>query len=771
MAVLDSSSVKDQSNLNTDGPSFSSSIPLVAPLATSSLCNLVLVSTATATSTSSTVQLVAPSATSSLCKLALVSTASATSASSTSTYTTPSSVSAQLESRVQDKSVVTITCLPSILLSPNAVPFSPVSEPTLFPPGKDKFGRTVLTAEDSEMLLDYFEEAVDNFDLPMPMAKPDIPDTNTLRKHIVALPDGREFLDRVLPAASEDIVMDVHFPPSYFLNLHNQVKQGGTYNYAGARVCLQHCKINVSKFRSLLTDYEDIAVLQFLEFGFPLGIAQEFELESCTQNHSSALEFFRYVDSFFHKEVLLHGVTGPMTIPPFPCTKVSPLMTAVKKPGSRRPVFDASYGELSINNNTPEKEYLGESYQFTFPTVLDLAKLIVKLGPGCLLWKRDLSRWFMQLPVDPGDYDKLGVIWRGMWYLFIAYVWGCRHAGYSGQRVSSAVLHIFKDLGAKQFDKAYNAMVYMDDFAGAEVGERATSAFNDMGSLLADLGIIESEKKALSPSTQMIFLGVEFDTVKMCMRIGEEKRCEVKATVNKWFRRTVATKEELQSLQGQLMWISKVVRFSRIVVTRVIAEQKSLKSQKQKTTLSHHLKKDLLWWKMFLDMFNGVELIIPNIVSCNILGDATLAGAGAWNRDSQQYWSRKFPRVLQSPDFPIHQKEFITVILEAKVWGDAWSGKRIAIHCDNVAVVQSINFLKPKDPEMQRCLREFLYYVTKFKFEPVMVWIPTKENHIADFISRNHNPDDIKKMFAEVGLPDMKPTEITDEMFNFIADW
>ena len=136
----------------------------------------------------------------------------------------------------------------------------------------------------------------------------------------------------------------------------------------------------------------------------------------------------------------------------------------------------------------------------------------------------------------------------------------------------------------------------------------------------------------------MLFLGVEFDTEKMIMRVGDEKRSEVKNTVGRWYRRTVATKEELQSLQGQLMWVSKVVRFSRIFVARIISEQQSLKSQKQKKSLSDEVKKDLLWWKMFLDVFNGVELIIPQTVSCNILGDATLSGAGAWNEDFQEFW-------------------------------------------------------------------------------------------------------------------------------------
>ena len=69
------------------------------------------------------------------------------------------------------------------------------------------------------------------------------------------------------------------------------------------------------------------------------------------------------------------------------------------------------------------KSYMGGSYNFKFPTVLDLADLIIEKGPGCLLWKRDLSRWFLQLPVDPADYDKLGFVWRGAFWWFVSFVW------------------------------------------------------------------------------------------------------------------------------------------------------------------------------------------------------------------------------------------------------------------------------------------------------------------------------------------------------------
>ena len=653
-------------------------------------------------------------------------------------------------------------------LSPLASQFSPL---VLYPPGVDKYGRPVKTDESIKMQLDYYEEVPYTLDKSVPPAKAEIANVKKLETIVVTLTEGVEFVDKVLPPASTSIPFNEHFPPAYFNNLHKKVKLGGTYNYAGARIPLLHSKININKFRDLLKDYDDMEILQYLEFGFPLGLSQDFQLSSCLQNHSSAYEFYPFIDKFLAKEIKLAGITGPMKTPPFSSTKVSPIMTAVKKPGGRRTVFDASFGDFSINGNTPEKEYLGGDYQFTFPTVLDLASIIVKLGRGCLLWKRDLSRWFLQLPVDPGDFDKLGFIWRGFWFLFVSFVWGCRHAGYNAQRVSSAILHILKCMSLNKFQEAYHTLVYIDDFAGAECGDRAWEAFNDLGTLLADLGIKQSEEKAAPPSTKMLFLGIEFDTEMMVMRVGDDKRSEVKQTVENWYRRTVATKEELQSLQGQLMWISRVVRFSRIFVARIISEYKSLKSQKQKKTLSEGTKKDLLWWRKFLDVFNGIELIIPNTVTCNVLGDATMTGSGAWNEALGEFWSRKFPWYMQSAEFPIHQKEFLTVIVEVKVWGPGWSGKRVAIHCDNVSVVETISNLKPKDLEMQRLLREFLYYVTTFKFEPVMIRIPTKDNHLADYVSRNHNVIDIQHEFAKFGVRKMVPIEVPEEMFGFLADW
>ena len=70
----------------------------------------------------------------------------------------------------------------------------------------------------------------------------------------------------------------------------------------------------------------------------------------------------------------------------------------------------------------------------------------------------------------------------------------------------------------------------MDDFAGCETGHRATEAFEALGELLQTLGIEESREKACPPSTTMTFLGVEFDTKMMSMRIDKYKLQEITTT-------------------------------------------------------------------------------------------------------------------------------------------------------------------------------------------------------------------------------------------------
>ena len=206
-------------------------------------------------------------------------------------------------------------------------------------------------------------------------------------------------------------------------------------------------------------------------------------------------------------------------------------------------------------------------------------------------------------------------------------------------------------------------------------------------------------------------------------------------------------------------------------MARIIGTLKGLRTQKQKVTLSLETRKDFLWWSTFLPVFNGVELLVPQTVYCSVLGDATLNGGGGWNEKEKEFFSRPFPLHLKSHKIYIHVKEFLVSIISIKLWGHLWEGKRVAIYCDNEAVVKTMVYQKPKDPELQRCLREILFYVCKFRFQPIFLRITTDDNEIADYISRVHDRDAIAAKLSARGRHDMRHVHVDDELFDFVADW
>ena len=378
---------------------------------------------------------------------------------------------------------------------------------------------------------------------------PDICKTENLKQTDCQVTESLCFKDRLLPETSYIFEEHKVFPMSHFVNLHHAVKSHGVHNYKGARIPLAHNNIIVGNFRSYLTKYRypHLHILQFVEFGFPLGLWSDAFLKPSDKNHSSAYSYHSHVDKFVETELVKLGVTGPFESSPFENVHLSPMMTAPKIPCSRRTVFDASFGLFSLNMNTPEKAYHDQEYEFQFPTIDNFADIIAQLGPGCFMWKRDLSRFFLQLKVDSFEYDKLGFVWRSKLYLFVSFVWGCRHAGYAGQWLTTAVAFIVAQIGLELTGILYLILNYSDDFAGAEsCKDRAQSSFATLGDLLTDIGLSESKAKACAPATTMTYLGVSFDTVDMCIRVDSEKLVEIKSELLKWSRKTVAKKFELQ---------------------------------------------------------------------------------------------------------------------------------------------------------------------------------------------------------------------------------
>ena len=619
---------------------------------------------------------------------------------------------------------------------------------------------------------------------------------NKLQKTFFCFKHGDKyklFTDRKLPPNKFQFLQNERFDTNYFVTLCNLVSAGGlswppgTPNHLGARVQLVHSDLHLDRWRHHLVGYNDIELCQYLEYGFPLGLYEDPppDLDPVLSNHGSAYSYYPWIDKFVASSLVRKYLAGPFSSQPFNVIHLSPLMTAVKKPDSRRPVFVASFSDNSLNKATPTDVYLGQQIEYSYPKVEDFRRLVLTCGKGSYMWKRDLSSFFLQVPLDPIDYPKVAFIWRGFLFFFIGLMFGLRNSGLQGQRVTTAVTWIHQRLGLESVKGAlFNSINYSDDIGGVEsTMECALMSSNTLSELLVDLGLKESLDKYHSPSTCMPYLGIEFDSVKLEMRVTPEKIAEIRDDLNLWEKKSTATKKTLQQLLGKLFWISRCVRFSRPFMGRLLQLLRTMYNlpDNKKVSLDKESKRDITWWSRYLRRFNGVEIMYPDDpldltleqlldtsakVNC---GDAQPWGGGAYYED--EYWSRSFPTWLRDPGIPIHIKEFFVILVSCWLWGDKWTGCLVYIFCDNDAVCDALEKERPKDEKMQEMLREFLYIVCLKKFTPVVRKISSKGNEVADFISRCHDQGSTEKFFRNKNLPLRNFVNVPDNFFSLNSNW
>ena len=93
-----------------------------------------------------------------------------------------------------------------------------------------------------------------------------------------------------------------------------------------------------------IQDYNDQILLDYLRFGFPLGINKDKDIKNnATENHTSANQFPQAIEEYIGAEINYGALLGPFDHPPHRNFTWSPLMTRPKGPG-RRVILDLSLG-------------------------------------------------------------------------------------------------------------------------------------------------------------------------------------------------------------------------------------------------------------------------------------------------------------------------------------------------------------------------------------------------------------------------------------------
>ena len=170
---------------------------------------------------------------------------------------------------------------------------------------------------------------------------------------------------------------------------------------------------------------------------------------------------------------------------------VSPLNTVPKKDTMEcRVILDLSWPpDTSVNDAILPNLVDGLEFQLCYPTMDDIADLVVQKGPGCLIYKRYLKGAYRQFQVDPYNFPSLGFKWNCQYFFDIVLPIGLRSAAMACQRITNAVSYICSLHG-------FDVLNYLDDFTRGGDADHTDHVFHFTLTLLSDLGLVESTGKS-----------------------------------------------------------------------------------------------------------------------------------------------------------------------------------------------------------------------------------------------------------------------------------
>ena len=524
----------------------------------------------------------------------------------------------------------------------------------------------------------------------------------------------------------------VNWTTKDYVEAHKAVKASGKFNYEGLRIPIPTA-IRFDRIKEELgseVSPKEERVLSLLEYGMPIGCKPNFGVKNRQKNHFSAVGFKDAIGEYLSKNVDSQAMLGPFKVAPIPNVCFSPLMSVPKDVGKRRIIVDFSFpAGKSINDGISKSVYLEFEIEFCLPSVQSMVCRLNDLGPGCLLYKRDLAGAFRQFSSDPGDYNFTAVFWDGSIYLDTRLAMGLRSAAYCCQSVTELI--------AKIVSKKAFVFVYLDDFGGAEKADRALSSFNHLGWMLKHCGLVEAPEKAVAPTTKMDWLGVTFDTVEWSMALKASKLEELLTWLPKLLKYKRVKRLLLQKVLGSLVWASAVVRAGIIFFNRLLDLLRKLKRPNHSIYFSREAKKDVLWWILTLESFKGKAPIPPAVWTpiVSFSTDASLDGFG-------MVWGTRalagiFPGEFDELD--ITKKEMLTVMAAIKHWFGDLANLKVKIFVDKQACVALLNYDLTRAPFLASCLREMQFFLAKYNIEIRAEYIPSKENCLADLCSRAYS--------------------------------
>ncbi|KAL7278212.1 hypothetical protein ACG7TL_008187 [Trametes sanguinea] len=485
-----------------------------------------------------------------------------------------------------------------------------------------------------------------------------------------------------------------------------------------------------------LTDYPDqhfvSSLLHIIDFGAALGFIGSAKSQDC-RNLTTALDHPATVSADIAALLPRQRIHGPFPAPPLEHFRSSPLgvVSRPRNPSKLRVIHHLSWphGD-SVNDGIPDSES-----HISYESFDSAVAAIRRLGPGTLLAKLDLKDAFRQIPVRQQDWPLLGCHWLGEFYYHVVLVFGAKSAPY--------IFNLFAEALHWIITRHIPATLrhYLEDFLPIFPPtismSRANAAVEWVMGLGSQLGLEFPGVKTIFPCTALEFLGLELDTIAMEARMPADKLTWLGDLLTSWRVKRTCRLRELQGLIGFLQFASQVIPHARAFIRRLIDFSATFRSDFATRHIPAYARRDIHWWSVFHSTWNGIRLITPSRPTLHVYTDASGAESKGIGGIFQSSWfASRVPRRFRRRD--IQFKEIYAALQAAMRWGNLWSGHHVVFHIDNQVIVDAIETDRNRSRTTMSVLRTLIMIAACLDFSFSSVWLPSKENALADAASRFH---------------------------------
>ena len=493
--------------------------------------------------------------------------------------------------------------------------------------------------------------------------------------------------------------------------------------------------VRMDALAPFLEAHPDQAFAAYTSEGFRTGFRIDFrhgfaQLKSRKRNHPSCRSNPSVVEEKLRVELAAGRLYGPVPTHLLSGVHVSP-MGLVPKPHQEnkfRMIVDLSTpAQKSVNDGIPS-----DLCSLKYSSVDDAVAKIQVLGKGTMLVKSDLKDAYRIVPVHPDDYHLLGIAWDECVYVDRALPFGLCSAPKIFSVVADFIAWVLHQQGIP------HQLHYLDDFLflGAQSSPEAANALDIFSRTLHALGIPIAVHKTEGPTTSLTFLGIVIDTLTFELRLPDDKLSRLQGQLQSWVKKSSCRRNELESLLGHLSHAATVVRPGRNFLRQLFPLLSQARDDHHYIHLTAGARADLLWWKVFLQAWNGRSFFPQRSPSIVVTSDASgTFGCGAF-APGHGWFLLKWPESWDAAN--IAAKELVPLVIAASLWGPLWARKCVRFRSDNMAVVEVVHSRTSHNPLLLHLLRCLVFYAAWYCFDFVAQHLPGVHNTAADALSRNN---------------------------------